>query len=61
VIAGSLSFLVAGLGQRKCGNKRKVQEGNPIKLPWGCIKYPEVGFRELVWEASMKSPYQGDR
>jgi hypothetical protein len=58
VIAGSLSFLLAGLGQRNCGNRRKVKEGNPIKTPLGCITYIEVGFGKLVWEALMNSPYQ---
>jgi hypothetical protein len=59
VIAGSLSSLVTGQGQRKSENRRKVKEGNPIKPLWGCIKYPEVGSSELVWDAFKNSPYQG--
>jgi hypothetical protein len=42
----------------KGGKGRKETLYKPF---WECIKYPEVSFSELVWEALRNSPYQGDR
>jgi hypothetical protein len=55
VTGGSLSSLVARLGQRKSENRRKVKEGNHIKPLWGCIKYPEVGSSNFPCEWSLEN------